>query len=135
MNIARFLVIAGGTVSLGLSAWGAIASLILDYRKPSELALALTFVAPFPLFLFSIWSLRISACALFVCNISLYVIRAFAIHPNPQYNPFDYFGMIFLSAPLFIVVAVFFAPKDQRRLNEDFLWGYETCGTPRVPHS
>lgn len=120
LKVARYLVIAGGALCFDLSASGTMASLLLDHRKPSELALALTLISPLPLFLLSLWSLRISVCALLICNVSLYLIRAFSIGPKPPHNPFDYLGSLFICAFMCLTLAYFLVSKDRRRLAKLF---------------
>ena len=56
------LLSVGGVSSFLITAWGCLASLMLDYRKPAELSLALCFNLPFPCFLLSIRSMTMVCC-------------------------------------------------------------------------
>jgi len=106
------LLIICGVVSFLLTAYGCLASIMLDYWKPAELALILCFVLPFPCFLLCLCSMRLSAVSLWVLFVALWMIRAFTISPNPQYNPVDAFGAAYLCSAVAMQLAVIF---DKRR--------------------
>jgi hypothetical protein len=105
------LLSVGGVSSFLITAWGCLASLILDYRKPAELSLAVCFILPFPCFLLSIRSVRWSAASLWALFVGLWILRAFTISPNPQLNPIDTLGAAYLCSAVAVQLAVLFKPR------------------------
>jgi hypothetical protein len=61
--------------------------------------------------LVSVYSLRWSASLLWALFVALWLARAFLITPNPQINPLDTVGALYLFAALALQVACFFAPS------------------------
>ena len=105
------LLSVGGVISFLITAWGCLASLGLDYRKPAELSLAMCFILPFPCFLLSMRSIRWSATSLWALFVGLWILRAFTISPNPQLNPVDTLGAAFLCPAVAVQLAALFKPK------------------------
>jgi hypothetical protein len=105
------LLSVGGVISFLITAWGCLASLGLDYRKPTELSLAMCFILPFPCFLLSMRSIRWSATSLWALFVGLWILRAFTISPNPQLNPVDTLGAAFLCPAVAVQLAALFKPK------------------------
>jgi hypothetical protein len=105
------LLSVGGGTSFLITAWGCLASLGLDYRKPAELSLAMCFILPFPCFLLSMRSIHWSVASLWALFVGLWILRAFTISPNPQLNPVDTLGAAYLLPAVAVQLATLFKPK------------------------
>jgi hypothetical protein len=93
LTVARILAVATGIASLGLSAWGSLAALGLDYRSIPEVLLALCFVMPLPFYLVGVCSLRWSVSLLWMLFVAQWAVRL-TIKPNPAINPLDEMGLV-----------------------------------------
>jgi hypothetical protein len=102
--------IAGGFISLFITMWGCFASIIFDLRKLGDLSLALCLVAPMPCFLIGFYSKRWSATLLWLVFVALWWNRAH-IRPNPELNPLDGLGTMYVLPAVAVQVAIFCAPK------------------------
>ena len=124
LAVTRIFLVMSGGITLSLSTWGCFASIMLDYQILPDLLLILCFLLPFPFFLVSVYSLRWSASLLWALFLTLSLVRAFLLTPNPQMNPFDAFGVINLSTAISAEGACFFAPSGRiRRLGTIFSAG------------
>ena len=113
--MVRGIRVAAGIVSLVLSLWGSFASLGLDTHSAKDMCLAATFILPLPLWVVSFWSIPISTVLLLLDFIGLTAVRALAISPNPQRNPFDLLGLAFLSPSVLMLVAGIMAHRTAGR--------------------
>jgi hypothetical protein len=109
MIVSKSLLALAGLASFCLSAWGSLASLGLDYRT-REVLLVLCFVLPFPAFLSSLRSLRLSTCllwALFFCQwfVRQYVLQLSTQRPNPALNPLDAIGAVYFGIAVAVQIA------------------------------
>jgi hypothetical protein len=103
---------AGGAGALLLTLYGCFASIMLDLGKPLDFFLALSLVLPFPSFLVGLRSMRCSAALLWLTFALLWLVRA-NIRPNPELNPVDALGALYLLPTVLVQVAVFLAPKKE----------------------
>jgi hypothetical protein len=109
LTISKSLLVLGGLASFCLSAWGVLASLILDYRT-SEILLILCFVFPFPAFLSFLRSPRLSAFLLWALFIGQWFMRQFVLRlttqrSNPPLNPLDEIGRVYFGIAVAVQVA------------------------------
>jgi hypothetical protein len=83
---------------------------MFDFSKLEEIALALCLTFPLPCFLISLRSKRWSAALLWLGFVALWWTRAH-IRPNPEWNPVDTLGAIYLLPAATVQLAILFAPK------------------------
>jgi hypothetical protein len=103
--------IAGGIISLILTIYGCLASLMLA----GDLSLALCLVAPLPSFIVGLivglrWK-RCSAALLWLGFVALWWNRTH-IHPNPEWNPVDSLGSLYLLPAAVVQLAIFLRPRE-----------------------
>jgi hypothetical protein len=106
---SRSLLVLAGLASFGLSAWGCVASLMLDYRT-TDVLLAPCLILPFPVFLSSIRSLRLTAFLLWVLFFGQWFVRQFVVQvitnkPNPVLNPLDQIGVMYFGIAIAVQIA------------------------------
>jgi hypothetical protein len=104
--------IGGGALSLVLTVYGCLVWMMLDYRIPGDLCLGLCLILPFPCFLIGLRSMRWSAALLWFVFVALWLTRT-QIHPNPELNPLDRLGALYLCPAIAVQLAVFSAPKKE----------------------
>jgi hypothetical protein len=91
---------------------------MFDFRNLEELALALCLVLPFPCFMIGLRFRRGSAALLWLTFVALWFTRA-NIRPNPEQNPVDPLGTLYLLPAVAVQVAIFFAPKTEARIADE----------------
>jgi hypothetical protein len=102
----------GGAASMLLSLYGCFASMMFNFGKLEDFSLALALALPLPLFLISILSLRWSAALLFCDFVGLWIVRL-NIRPNPEHNPFDSLGLLYLC-PAIITALLALSKREHK---------------------
>ena len=103
----------GGAISVVITAWGCISSLMLDYQKPTEMALMLCFVLPLPCFLLSFKSVSWSAVCLWILFGGQWALRALTLGSNSQLNPIDALGTLYFSVAISVQLALIFGSREK----------------------
>lgn len=107
--VSRSLLTLSGLASFCLTAWGALASLGLDYGS-REVLLMLCFVLPFPAFLSFLRSLRLSTFLLWALFFAQWFVRQFVLpsstqRHNPPINPLDEIGRVYFGIAVAVQIA------------------------------
>jgi hypothetical protein len=105
--VSKCLLTLAGLASFCLSAFGALASLGLDYRT-CDMFLILCFVLPFPAFLSFLQSFRLATVSLWILFLGQWIVRQFLIgthRPSPALNPLSGTGGAYFGIALAMQVA------------------------------
>lgn len=121
--VARTLLVVAGVISLCLSAWGFLASMGLGFDFSVDGLLSLCFLLPFPTYLLSLYSLKWSALQFWALFVVQWMARALLIRPNPEINPLDEFGVIYLCLASAVLAAYLLGPRDRRHKLSAILFG------------
>jgi len=111
--LPRILLWASGIASFCLALFGLFACMMFDYRLLSDLSLGICMLLPFPLFLVSMKSVKLSAFLLVLLTTSLWAVQAFLGGPSRSLNPFDGLSPYYFC-PAALMLAVLFIDYDYR---------------------
>ena len=113
-RVSQPLVVLSGLISAALTLWGGLVSMMFDYRVPADLSLGIAFVLPLFCFLVSLWWWGLSTALLLLDFGGLAYVRGVMLS-NPQRNPFDSLGLLFLCPGILMLAAYLLAPMDRSR--------------------